>query len=135
MTDYKVPQAYRPDPGQLVMVPDQNTIAQTSSGARMVWVGVIIGGAFIAAACLWGVNALLESSVQEMVRQNRDLDQRVQLARQQVQIFQQRKAFFERQSARLRDFNTRLESETRLPPGSGGRRPTPNAPIRSVPPP
>jgi|GEM_PF-2592836 len=133
MADYKVPQAYRPDPGQLVMVPDQSTIAQTHTGARMVWVGVIIGGAFIAAACLWTVNAMLERSVQAMIERNDALDERVQLAERQIEAFEQRKAFFASQSERLRRRNEALDREVRRPVPFTSR-PTPEAPRRSVPP-
>ncbi len=131
MADYKVPQAYRPDPGQLVMVPDQSTVAETKTGSRMVWVGVIIGGAFIAAACLWTVNALLERSVQAMVERNASLDDQVRLAQRQIAAFEQRKTFFASQSERLRSRNAVLEAAIRQPRPP---RPSPDAPQRDIPP-
>ncbi|WP_395646994.1 hypothetical protein [Terricaulis sp.] len=135
MANNKVPQAYRPpDPGQLVMVSDQSTVASTQGGARMASIGVIIGGAFIAAACLWIVNATLEFNVQKMAQRNEQLEQRVALARQQVQVLRQRESFFAGQTPRIREQNTRLQAELRRP-DPDRRRTTPQAPRRSIPPP
>lgn len=133
MASFKVPQAYRPDPGQLVMVPDQSTVAETRTGARMVWVGIIIGGAFIAAAVLWTVNGMLEFSVGKMKEGNERLNDNVRQAELRIEAHQARLAFFREQSPRIRARNEQLQdiidSRPPVPPP-----PTPPSPRLSRPP-
>lgn len=132
MANHKVPQAYRPDPGQLVMVSEQNTVAETKTGSRMIWVGAVIGGAFIAAACLWTVNGMLQKSVEDMEKGNSGLDSVVQEAEREIAIFEARASFFAAQKPRLEARNQALEAAIRQP---SPRPPPPPAPQRGVPPP
>lgn len=135
MAEPRVPRAYRPpDPGQLVMVSDQSTVAATTGGARMASIGVVIGGAFIAAACLWIVNATLEMNVQTMKNRNEEMERRVVTARERNRVLDQRGNFFARQTGLVRAENERLRAELRRPDPERRRR-TPPSPTRSVPPP